>query len=97
MKQNTSKVVKKTNRRPHVKWGALIIGIMSLLTEVALFALNIYANTGKLAEVTDNLGIALLAAYGWLFGGFFLVVLGIEYIREDFLPSYKEYKAWKER
>lgn len=78
-----------TSKKPHVKWGALVISVFSIIAESALMALNFYANTGKMANA--NLGLGFLAAYGWLFG-MILLLAGLGYFFESFLPSYRKAK-----
>lgn len=75
-----------TSKKPHVKWGALVISLVSVIFEIALFALNLYANTGKMADADFSIGF--LAAYGWLLGGIFLLPGAASFFLEDFLPSY---------
>lgn len=84
----------KPTPKPHVKWGSLIISIVCLAVEIALFALNCYANTGRMANC--NLGIGLLAAYGWFIGLFTLGFAATGYFFEGFLPSVLIYNNWKE-
>ena len=92
MKSNTSKG--KTTTRPHVKWGALVLSVVFASIELVLIFLSFYAKTGKLAGA--NVGLGFLAAYGWLLGAFALVLPSWGYLSEDFIPSYKKYKAWKQ-
>lgn len=88
----------KTNKQstkhtnPHVKWGALALAALCIAVEIALFALNLYANTGKLADASISLGF--VAAYGWILGGILLIVAGCE-LFEEFIPSCIRFKNYK--
>ena len=91
MKKN---ITNNTNTPPTVKWGSLIFSFVGIITEVILIALNIYANTGKMAEA--DLALGFIAAYGWLFGAFALMG-GLGVFFEEFLPSYRSYQKWEKK
>lgn len=79
------------NTRPRIKWEAIIFCILALAVQIALIALNWYANTGNLADA--NVGVGLLAAYGWL-AWLIITACSLSYIFEEFIPSYRKAKAW---
>ena len=76
--------------RPHAKWGICVLGMMTIVIEIALILLNLCRDS--LTEAP--LFVAVLAAYGWLFGAL-LAMLGISAIVEEFLPSYHKVKQFK--
>lgn len=84
----------RTNTRPHIKWGSLILAALSLVLELALIGLNLYANTGAMADA--DLALGFFAAYGWIFG---LVILmgGIATFFEEFVPSYHAHQKWEKQ
>lgn len=80
--------------KPHVKWGHLIFSVACILIEIALWALNFYANAGHM--VGCNLGIGLIAAYGGFVGIFILLLPAGATFFEEFLPSFQRFQEWKE-
>ena len=91
MKTNQTKKAKNT-RRPHVKWGSLIVAVILIIAEIVLTVLHFYANTGVLKDV--NISIGFLLAYGFLFG-FILLLVAAMLITDDFIPSYQEAQSYK--
>ena len=79
-----------TSSRPHAKWGILILGLMTVVIEIALVVLNFSRD----ALTEAPLFVVFLAAYGWIFGAL-AALLGVTAIIEEFLPSYRKAKEFK--
>ena len=77
---------------PRVKWEILILGLMTVVIALALVVLNFCRDS-----LTDApLFVAVLAAYGWMLG-LMAAALGVGAIIEDFLPSYRKAKNFKDQ
>jgi len=82
----------RNSSSPRVKWEILILGLMTVVIALALVVLNFCRDS-----LTDaHLFVAVLAAYGWMFG-LFVAMLGVTAIIEEFLPSYRKAKKFKKQ
>jgi len=81
-------LAKLTSSQPHVKWGALAGSITITLMAMILIVLNCKRT------LTGILAIDIFIAYGALIA-FFLLLIGIILLLEDFIPSFTKYKEYK--
>ena len=82
----------RNSSSPRIKWEVLLVGIVVIAIAIAMLVLCFFR------ELMDGFPLPLVAvvAYGWPVG-LFAGAFSVSAIIEDFLPSYKRYKAFKHK
>lgn len=82
----------RISSRPHVKWEMLLVGIVAISIAVTMLFLCFFREL----MVGAPLHLVAVVAYGWPFA-LLAGMVGISAIAEEFLPSYRRYKTFKQQ